>query len=140
MAEISIDVASQLISNYVKQIIDKATQGKKLNNQEYLILLVYHNIMYTDRRFTELKGYTDIELKDYVDEKFQEVDKRFESLENEVKELRNEINDIKAKLATIETRLNNMEKEIADLKDLMKQILVAITQLVSVLAGKTQTS
>jgi len=157
MAEISIDIASQLISNYIKIVIDKATQGKKLSNQEYLILLVYYNIMYIDRRFAELKDYTDkrfeelkqyidkrfddvdrrfVEMKDYTDKRFQEIDKRFESLENEVKELRKEVNDIKAKIATIETRLDNMEKEMSDLKDLMKQMLALMTQLVSVLASK----
>jgi len=57
MVEILIDVASQLIANYVKLVIDKATQGKKLSNQEYLILLVYYIIMYTDKRFTELKEH-----------------------------------------------------------------------------------
>jgi len=56
MVEISIDVASQLIANYVKLVIDTETQGKKLSNQEYLILLIYYIIMYTDKRFTELKG------------------------------------------------------------------------------------
>jgi len=112
MVKISIDVASQLITNYVKLVVNKETQEKKLSNQEYLILLVYYIIMYIDEGSTE--------LKEYMDKRFQELDKRFEALESEIKELRKEVNDIKAKIATIETRLDNIEKEIADLKDLMR--------------------
>ena len=132
MAE--IDEEFQLATKYVNLIIGKMAQGKKLNTYEYLILLIYLKMMLTDKGLTELKGYntsrgfegTDIrfaEIREYVDNRFQETNRKFESLESEIKELRKEMSEIKAKHASIEARLDNIEKEI---KDLMKQTLALI--------------
>jgi len=126
-----IPIASQLIA---KLIFSKAYQGKKLNNYEYIILLIYCKMMYADKRFTELN--TTDERFEEADRRYgQEVDKKFESLKSEIKEIKKEINEINAKLDTIEARLDKIEKEIKELKDLMTQALALMNQLV--LASKT---
>ena len=63
-SDVLTNAISQLITEYVKAILDKALQGKKLSNQEYLILLVYYNVWHADKRFGELKDYVEKRLED----------------------------------------------------------------------------
>ncbi|QXJ34944.1 hypothetical protein [Saccharolobus shibatae] len=46
----------ELLSNYVKTLLEKSGQGKRLSEQEYLILMNYYNSKNMDYVFTELRN------------------------------------------------------------------------------------
>ncbi|ACP44761.1 hypothetical protein YG5714_0471 [Sulfolobus islandicus Y.G.57.14] len=46
----------ELLGNYVKTLLEKSCQGKRLSEQEYLILMNYYNSKNMDYVFTELRN------------------------------------------------------------------------------------
>jgi chaperonin cofactor prefoldin len=110
---------SRVLEEAVNRIARKVAEGKKLSDQEIVIL--YLDIIMRssdkrfdaidkrfeaiDKRFDDLKEYVDKrfdavdkrldDLKDYVDKRFEAVDKRLESLERRVELVYNEVSSIK---------------------------------------------
>ncbi|MEM1611219.1 MAG: hypothetical protein QXQ57_06210 [Sulfolobales archaeon] len=107
---------SRVLDEAVNRIARKVAEGKKLSDQEIVIL--YLDIImrsndkrfeaidkrlndlkeYVDKRFDDLKSYMDKridDLKEYVDKRFEAIDKRFESLERRVDLVYSEVSSIK---------------------------------------------
>jgi tetrahydromethanopterin S-methyltransferase subunit G len=113
---------SRVLEEAVNRIARKVAEGKKLSDQEIVIL--YLDIIMRsnekrfeaiDKRFNDLREYTDKkfesidrrfgELREYVDKKVNDlkdyVDKRFESLERRVDLVYSEVSSIKTDIIKI---------------------------------------
>ncbi|MEM4969696.1 MAG: hypothetical protein QXE01_00420 [Sulfolobales archaeon] len=109
MSIVAEAMLSRVLDEAVNRIAKKVAQGKKLSDQEIVIL--YLDIIMRsnekrfeaiDKRFDDLKEYVDKrinDLKDYVDKRLESleksVDKRLDSLERRVELVYNEVSSIK---------------------------------------------
>jgi len=98
-------VLSRVLEENVNRIARKVAEGKKLSDQEIVILYLDIIMRSNERRFEAINKRLD-DLKEYVDKRFEAVDKRlddlkdyvdkrFESLERRVELVYNEVSSIK---------------------------------------------
>jgi len=98
-------VLSRVLEEAVNRIARKVAEGKKLSDQEIVILYLDIIMRSNERRFEAINKRLD-DLKEYVDKRFEAVDKRlddlkdyvdkrFESLERRVELVYNEVSSIK---------------------------------------------
>ncbi|MEM3349208.1 MAG: hypothetical protein QXZ23_02525 [Saccharolobus sp.] len=116
----------ELLSNYVRSLLNKTTQGKRLSEQEYLILMNYYNTKNMDYLFTELRNIRN-ELKgimESIDKKFKEAmdyaDKaRKESTEYADKNKKEIIDYVDKRFEAIDKRFEDLNKRIDNLRELI---------------------
>jgi chaperonin cofactor prefoldin len=128
---------SRVLEEAVNRIARKVAEGKKLSDQEIVIL--YLDIIMRsnerrfeaiDKRFNDLKEYVDKrinDLKDYVDKRFEAVDKRFESLEKRIEDLKGYVDkrleDMDKRLESLERRVELVYNEVSSIKtDIIKMM------------------
>ena len=128
---------SRVLEEAVNRIARKVAEGKKLSDQEIVIL--YLDIIMRsnekrfeaiDKRFNDLREYTDKkfnDLKDYVDKRFEAVDKRFESLEKRIEDLKGYVDkrleDVDKRLESLERRVELVYNEVSSIKtDIIKMM------------------
>jgi hypothetical protein len=106
---------SRVLEEAVNKIARKVAEGKKLSDQEIVILYLDIIMRSNEKRFNDLREYTDKkfesidrrfgELREYVDKKVNDlkdyVDKRFESLERRVDLVYSEVSSIKTDIIKI---------------------------------------
>jgi hypothetical protein len=116
---------SRVLEEAVGRIARKVAEGKKLSDQEIVILYLdiimrsnerrFNDLKeYVDRRFNDLKEYVDRrfnDLKGYVDKGFEAVDKRFESLEKRIDSLERRVELVYNEVSSIKTDIIKMMKE-----------------------------
>ena len=105
----------------MNRIARKVAEGKKLSDQEIVIL--YLDIIMRsnerrfeaiDKRFNDLKEYVDKrinDLKDYVDKRFEAVDKRLDSIEKRIDSLERRVELVYNEVSSIKTDIIKMMKE-----------------------------
>ena len=105
MGVVAEAVLSRVLEENVNRIARKVAEGKKLSDQEIVILYLDIIMRSNERRFEAINKRLD-DLKEYVDKRFEAVDKRlddlkdyvdkrFESLERRVELVYNEVSSIK---------------------------------------------
>jgi hypothetical protein len=106
---------SRVLEEAVNRIARKVAEGKKLSDQEIVILYLDIIMRSNEKRFNDLREYTDKrfesidrrfgELREYVDKKVNDlkdyVDKRFESIERRVDLVYSEVSSIKTDIIKI---------------------------------------
>jgi len=114
-------VLSRVLEEAVNRIARKVAEGKKLSDQEIVIL--YLDIIMRsnerrfeaiDKRFNDLKEYVDKrinDLKDYVDKRFEAVDKRLDSIEKRIDSLERRVELVYSEVSSIKTDIIKMMKE-----------------------------
>jgi len=112
---------SRVLEEAVGRIARKVAEGKKLSDQEVVIL--YLDIIMRsnerrfeaiDKRFNDLKEYVDKrinDLKDYVDKRFEAVDKRLDSIEKRIDSLERRVELVYSEVSSIKTDIIKMMKE-----------------------------
>jgi peptidoglycan hydrolase CwlO-like protein len=112
---------SRVLEGAVNRIARKVAEGKKLSDQEIVIL--YLDIIMRsnerrfeaiDKRFNDLKEYVDKrinDLKDYVDKRFEAVDKRLDSIEKRIDSLERRVELVYNEVSSIKTDIIKMMKE-----------------------------
>ena len=105
---------SRVLEEAVGRIARKVAEGKKLSDQEIVILYLDIIMRSNERRFNDLKEYVDRrfnDLKGYVDKGFEAVDKRFESLEKRIDSLERRVELVYNEVSSIKTDIIKMMKE-----------------------------
>jgi len=112
---------SRVLEEAVNRIARKVAEGKKLSDQEIVIL--YLDIIMRsnerrfeaiDKRFNDLKEYVDKrinDLKDYVDKRIEAVDKRLDSIEKRIDSLERRVELVYSEVSSIKTDIIKMMKE-----------------------------
>jgi archaellum component FlaC len=112
---------SRVLEEAVNRIARKVAEGKKISDQEIVIL--YLDIIMRsnerrfeaiDKRFNDLKEYVDKrinDLKDYVDKRFEAVDKRLDSIEKRIDSLERRVELVYNEVSSIKTDIIKMMKE-----------------------------
>jgi archaellum component FlaC len=112
---------SRVLEESVNRIARKVAEGKKLSDQEIVIL--YLDIIMRsnerrfeaiDKRFNDLKEYVDKrinDLKDYVDKRIEAVDKRLDSIEKRIDSLERRVELVYNEVSSIKTDIIKMMKE-----------------------------
>ncbi len=112
---------SRVLDEAVNRIARKVAEGKKLSDQEIVIL--YLDIIMKsnekrfeaiDKRFEDLKEYVDKrinDLKDYVDKRFEAVDKRLDTLDKRIDSLERRVELVYNEVSSIKTDIIKMMKE-----------------------------
>ena len=115
MGVVAEAMLSRVLEEAVNRIARKVAEGKKLSDQEIVILYLDIIMRSNEKRFNDLREYTDKkfesidrrfgELREYVDKKVNDlkdyVDKRFESLERRVDLVYSEVSSIKTDIIKI---------------------------------------
>jgi peptidoglycan hydrolase CwlO-like protein len=128
---------SRVLEESVNRIARKVAEGKKLSDQEIVIL--YLDIIMRsnekrfeafdkrfeviDKRFDDLKEYVDKrinDLKDYVDKRFESLEKRIEDLKGYVDK---RLEDVDKRLESLERRVELVYNEVSSIKtDIIKMM------------------
>ena len=115
MGVVAEAMLSRVLEEAVNRIARKVAEGKKLSDQEIVILYLDIIMRSNEKRFNDLREYTDKkfesidrrfgELREYVDKKVNDlkdyVDKRFESIERRVDLVYSEVSSIKTDIIKI---------------------------------------
>jgi archaellum component FlaC len=121
MGVVAEAMLSRVLEEAVNRIARKVAEGKKLSDQEIVIL--YLDIIMRsnerrfeaiDKRFNDLKEYVDKrinDLKDYVDKRFEAVDKRLDSIEKRIDSLERRVELVYNEVSSIKTDIIKMMKE-----------------------------
>ena len=128
MGVVAEAMLSRVLEEAVGRIARKVAEGKKLSDQEIVIL--YLDIIMRsnerrfeafdkrfeviDKRFDDLKEYVDKrinDLKDYVDKRFEAVDKRLDSIEKRIDSLERRVELVYSEVSSIKTDIIKMMKE-----------------------------
>ena len=130
MGVVAEAVLSRVLEENVNRIARKVAEGKKLSDQEIVIL--YLDIIMRsnerrfeaiDKRFNDLKEYVDKrinDLKDYVDKRFESLEKRIEDLKGYVDK---RLEDVDKRLESLERRVELVYNEVSSIKtDIIKMM------------------
>jgi len=83
-------VLSRVLEEAVNRIARKVAEGKKLSDQEIVILYLDIIMRSNERRFEAINKRLD-DLKDYVDKRFESLERRVELVYNEVSSIKTDI-------------------------------------------------
>ena len=118
MSIVAETLVSRVLDEAVNRIARKVAEGKKLSDQEIVILYLDIIMRSNEKRFNDLKEYVDKrinDLKDYVDKRFKSleksVDKRFDSLEKRIDSLERRVELVYNEVSSIKTDIIKMMKE-----------------------------
>jgi len=132
LSAVAETVLSRVLEEAVNRIARKVAEGKKLSDQEIVIL--YLDIImrsnerrfeaidkrfddlkeYVDKRTNDLKEYVDkriTDLKEYVDKRFEAVDKRLDTLDKRIDSLERRVELVYNEVSSIKTDIIKMMKE-----------------------------
>jgi predicted RecB family endonuclease len=114
---------SRVLEEAVNRIARKVAEGKKLSDQEIVILYLDIIMRSNEKRFNDLKEYVDKrinDLKDYVDKRFESLEKRIEDLKGYVDK---RLEDVDKRLESLERRVELVYSEISSIKtDIIKMM------------------
>jgi len=100
---------SRVLEEAVNRIARKVAEGKKLSDQEIVILYLDIIMRSNEKRFNDLREYTDKKFES-IDRRFEAIDKRFNDLKEYVDRRTNDLKDY------VDRRFESLEKRIEDLK------------------------
>jgi len=100
---------SRVLEEAVNRIARKVAEGKKLSDQEIVILYLDIIMRSNEKRFNDLRKYTDKKFES-IDRRFEAIDKRFDDLKEYVDKRINDLKDY------VDKRFESLEKRIEDLK------------------------
>ena len=114
---------SRVLEEAVNRIARKVAEGKKLSDQEIVILYLDIIMRSNEKRFEAIdKRFND--LREYTDKKFESIDRRFEAIDKRFNDLKEyvdkRINDLKdyvdKRFEAVDKRLDSIEKRIDSLE------------------------
>jgi chaperonin cofactor prefoldin len=107
---------SRVLEEAVGRIARKVAEGKKLSDQEIVILYLDIIIRSNEKRFNDLREYTDKKFES-IDRRFEAIDKRFDDLKEYVDKRINDLKDyVDKRFEAVDKRFESLEKRIEDLK------------------------
>ena len=112
---------SRVLEEAVNRIARKVAEGKKLSDQEIVMLYLDIIMRSNGRRFESIEKRID-DLKGYVDKRVNDlkesVDKRFESIEKRIDDLKESVDK---RFESIEKRIDLVYSEVSSIKtDIIK--------------------
>jgi len=128
---------SRVLEEAVNRIARKVAEGKKLSDQEIVILYldiimrsndkrfeaIEKRFETIEKRFNDLKDYVDMrinDLKDYLDKRIEAVDKRFDSLEMRISDLKGYVDKrfeaVDKRFESLERRVDLVYSEVSSIK------------------------
>ena len=112
---------SRVLEEAVNRIARKVAEGKKLSDQEIVMLYLDIIMRSNGRRFESIEKRID-DLKGYVDKRVNDlkesVDKRFESIEKRIDDLKGYVDK---RFESIEKRIDLVYSEVSSIKtDIIK--------------------
>jgi len=128
MGVVAEAMLSRVLDEAVNRIARKVAKGKKLSDQEIVILYLDIIMRSNERRFEAIDKRFD-DLKGYVDRRFNDlkeyVDKRFESLEKRIEDLKGYVDKgleaVDKRLESLERRVELVYNEVSSIKtDIIK--------------------
>ena len=90
LSAVAETVLSRVLEEAVNRIARKVAEGKKLSDQEIVILYLDIIMRSNERRFEAINKRLD-DLKDYVDKRFESLERRVELVYNEVSSIKTDI-------------------------------------------------
>ena len=130
-------ILSRVLEEAVNRIARKVAEGKKLSDQEIVILYldiimrsndkrfeaIEKRFETIEKRFNDLKDYVDMrinDLKDYLDKRIEAVDKRFDSLEMRISDLKGYVDKrfeaVDKRFESLERRVDLVYSEVSSIK------------------------
>ena len=123
MSVVAEAMLSRVLEEAVNRIARKVAEGKKLSDQEIVILYLDIIMRSNEKRFETIdKRFND--LREYTDKKFESIDRRFETIDKRFNDLKEyvdkRINDLKdyvdKRFEAVDKRLDSIEKRIDSLE------------------------
>ena len=121
MSVVAEAMLSRVLEEAVNRIARKVAEGKKLSDQEIVILYLdiikrsnERRFEAIDKRFNDLKEYVDKrinDLEDYVDKRFEAVDKRLDSIEKRIDSLERRVELVYSEVSSIKTDIIKYYKD-----------------------------
>jgi chaperonin cofactor prefoldin len=107
---------SRVLEEAVGRIARKVAEGKKLSDQEIVILYIDIIMRSNEKRFDDLREYTDKKFES-IDRRFEAIDKKFDDLKEYVDKRINDLKDyVDKRFEAVDKRFESLEKRIEDLK------------------------
>jgi chaperonin cofactor prefoldin len=107
---------SRVLEEAVNRIARKVAEGKKLSDQEIVILYLDIIMRSNEKRFNDLREYTDKKFES-IDRRFEAIDKRFNDLKEYVDKRINDLKDyVDKRFEAVDKRLDSIEKRIDSLE------------------------
>jgi chaperonin cofactor prefoldin len=130
MGVVAEAMLSRVLEEAVNRIARKVAEGKKLSDQEIVILYLDIIMRSNEKRFNDLREYTDRKFEsidrrfEAIDKRFDDlkeyVDKRFESLEKRIEDLKGYVDK---RLESLERRVELVYNEVSSIKtDIIKMM------------------
>jgi tetrahydromethanopterin S-methyltransferase subunit G len=121
MGVVAEAMLSRVLEEAVNRIARKVAEGKKLSDQEIVMLYLDIIMRSNGRRFESIEKRID-DLKGYVDKRVNDlkesVDKRFESIEKRIDDLKGYVDK---RFESIEKRIDLVYSEVSSIKtDIIK--------------------
>ncbi len=114
---------SRVLDEAVNRIARKVAEGKKLSDQEIVILYLDIIMRSSEKRFNDLREYTDKKFES-IDKRFEAIDKRFDDLKEYVDKRITDLKDY------VDKRFESLEKRIEDLKGYVDKRLESLERRV----------
>ena len=112
MTEIMSSLIANIISEYAKKIVEKASQGKRITTPELMVLIMSE----MDRRLTTQIQELDKGLTTQIEALRREFNGRFKGLEDTIKALELRINGLEDRMKGFEDRFKGLEDRIKALE------------------------
>jgi len=110
LSAVAETVLSRVLEEAVNRIARKVAEGKKLSDQEIVILYLDIIMRSNERRFETIDKRFD-DLKEYVDKRFEAVDKRLDTLDKRIDSLERRVELVYNEVSSIKTDIIKMMKE-----------------------------
>ena len=116
MGVVAEAMLSRVLEEAVNRIARKVAEGKKLSDQEIVILYLDIITRSNEKRFeTTDKRFND--LREYTDKRFESLEKRIEDLRSYVNKRINDLKeDFDKKFEAVDKRLDSLDKRIDSLE------------------------
>jgi len=109
-------VLSRVLEEAVNRIARKVAEGKKLSDQEIVILYLDIIMRSNEKRFNDLREYTDKKFES-IDRRFEAIDKRFNDLKEYVDKRINDLKEyVDKRFEAVDKRLDTLDKRIDSLE------------------------
>jgi chaperonin cofactor prefoldin len=116
MGVVADAMLSRVLEEAVNRIARKVAEGKKLSDQEIVILYLDIITRSNEKRFETIdKRFND--LREYTDKRFESLEKRIEDLRSYVDKRINDLKeDFDKKFEAVDKRLDTLDKRIDSLE------------------------
>jgi len=109
-------VLSRVLEEAVNRIARKVAEGKKLSDQEIVILYLDIIMRSNEKRFNDLREYTDKKFES-IDRRFEAIDKRFNDLKEYVDKRITDLKEyVDKRFEAVDKRLDTLDKRIDSLE------------------------